>query len=60
MLTRLSSTRWNSAVRMAWAGKEAPSSSPTLNSDGWVEGPRTNNNVEGWHSKVNQKNSLRS
>ena len=39
-------------VRMVWAGKEAPSSSPTLNSDGWVEDPRTNNNVEGWHSKV--------
>ena len=25
---------------------------PTLNAHGWVEGPRVNNNLEGWHNKV--------
>ena len=33
-------------------GKQASSSLPTLNAYGWVEGPRTNNNLEGLHSKV--------
>ena len=28
------------------------SSLPTLNTHGWVKGPRTNNNLEGWHRKV--------
>ena len=43
-------------------GKQASSSSPTLNAHGWVKGPRRNNNLEGWHSKVKKiagKNHLK-
>ena len=39
-------------------GKQASSSLPTLDAHGWVQGPRTNNNLEGWHSKV-KKNCRR-